>query len=79
MVSPAACLPDLRRAARLPLSEDERVMRDVAFRGLPRCELVNLLTRRLWAHLRRVNPANWRFRRAASAPGNAMPAGVAER
>jgi hypothetical protein len=69
MCHPAACLPDLRRAARLPLSEDQRVVRDIAFRSLSRPELVNLLARRLWRYLRWVNPVYWRLRQDADPAG----------
>jgi Popeye protein conserved region len=46
-----------------PLSEDERVLRDVALGHLTRAELVNLLTRRFWNSVKRRNPVRWWRRR----------------
>jgi hypothetical protein len=63
MCSPTKCLPNLRRAARLPLSEDERVVRDLALRGLCRTEIVYLLAQRLSRYVRWMNPVRWRVRR----------------
>ena len=60
-------LPDLRRAARLPLSDDERVVRDLALRGLCRTEIVYLLAHRLSRYVRWMNPVRWRVRRSQRA------------
>jgi hypothetical protein len=75
MCAQAERLPDLRQAARQPLSEDEQVVRDIAFRGLSRKELLNLLTRRLWVSLRWMNPGNWRLRKATSPPNPPLRSG----
>jgi hypothetical protein len=70
MCSPTKCLPDLRRAARLPLSDDERIVRDLALRGLCRTEIVYLLAHRLSRYVRWMNPVRWRLRRPPRAAGS---------
>ena len=44
----------------------EVYQRDIAFSRLSRNEILNLLTRRMWTSLSRLNPANWR--KAQKAP-----------
>jgi hypothetical protein len=53
-------LNDIERAAQEPLTPEEQVLRDVAFRRLSQRELVNLAVRRLWGVLRYANPRRWR-------------------
>ena len=72
-------LSDIEHASRAPLSPDEQVLRDIAFRRLSKKELLNLAVRRLWAVIKRANPAWWRRNRkdAPTEPSGAAPATAA--
>jgi hypothetical protein len=66
-------LRDVDRACAGPLSEEERVLRDIAFSRLSRQEILNLLTRRFWHSLKRRYPTRWRRRGRG---GETTPAGA---
>jgi hypothetical protein len=57
---------NMRKACGQQLSPDEQVLHDIAFSGLSRNDVLNLLTRRLWNSIIRLNPARWRRRRHIS-------------
>ena len=61
-------LADIEQAARKPLTPEEKVLCDVAFRRLSYRELLNLAVRRLWNIIKRANP-----RRCRSSGGDAPP------
>jgi hypothetical protein len=60
-------LRDIDKASKAPLTPDEQVLRDIAFRRLSKRELVNLAVRRLWGVIRYANPARWRRGRGPAA------------
>ena len=48
------------RHYRQALNTEEQVVRDLAFSRLSRDELLNLLTRRMWNSIVRLNPPGWK-------------------
>ncbi len=53
-------LRNIHQSCHQPLTKEEQVLRDIAFTRLSRSEVVNLLTRRLWNSIIRLNPIRWR-------------------
>jgi hypothetical protein len=56
---------DLVKVCHEKLTPEERALRDIAIRRLSRDEITNLLTRKLWTFLKRLNPVRWRGQRNA--------------
>jgi len=61
---------DIHQACHQPLTRQEGVLRDLAFSHLSRSDLLNLLTRRMWNGIVRLNPARWRGQRSALEASN---------
>jgi Popeye-like protein len=56
---------DLVKVCHEKLTPEERALRDIAIRRLSRDEITNLLTRKLWTFLKKLNPVRWRGQRNA--------------
>jgi hypothetical protein len=51
---------DIHEICHQSLNKEEQVLRDLAFSRLSRNELLNLLTRRMWNSIIRMNLAGWK-------------------